>query len=272
MPDEGPDQTSIPPLIAVAVGNTRARHGVFRDGKLESTGVHTHDRVDDAADAVRVAVGAVMEDAGPDPVVVLGSVAPDRARALADAIKPGTLGVDLFHVGTDIQIDITTSLDDDGVRTVGQDRLLNALAGFELTQQACVIVDAGTAITVDFVDGEGVYHGGAIAPGVSMMLDALHRRTEQLPGVKFDPPPADRAWGANTPDAMNLGAMGAACGLVRWMVERDAERYGAFPLVLATGGDAALLENEGIVDRFVPELQLHGIHAACRLALRDHGA
>ncbi|MEQ8770421.1 MAG: type III pantothenate kinase [Phycisphaerales bacterium] len=272
MPEQGTEHPSIPPLVAVAVGNTRARHGVFRDGTLESTEVHTHDNVEDAAAAVRAAASAILEDAGPDPVIVIGSVAPEKARALADAIKPGTPGVDLFHIGSDVQIDITTSLDDAGIRTVGQDRLLNALAGFELTQQACVIVDAGTAITVDFVDGEGVYHGGAIAPGVAMMLASLHEKTEQLPEVKFDPPPAERAWGSNTPDAMNLGVMGAACGLVRWMVERDAERYGAFPLVIATGGDAALLENEGIVDRFVPELQLHGIHAAFRAALQDHEA
>lgn len=272
MPDEATEQPNIPPLVAVAVGNTRARLGVFRDGKLESTEVHAHDKVGDAAAAVRAAVKAISESAGPDPIVVFGSVAPDHARVLADTIQPRALGVESFHIGSDLPINVTTSLDEDGARTVGQDRLLNAIAGFELTQQACVVVDAGTAITVDFVDGEGVYHGGAIAPGISMMLSAMHERTEQLPEVGFELPPQDRAWGSNTPDAMNLGVTGAACGLVRWMVERDAERFGAFPLVIATGGDAALLENEGIVDRFVPELQLHGIHAACRAALQDRDA
>ncbi len=272
MADHDTDTPSTPPLIAVAVGNTRARLGVFRSGALESTAVHAHDAIEDAAAAVRDAAKSLTDTGGPDPVIVIGSVAPARARELTDAIRPGAMGLDVFQMGADLPIDITTSLDDEGVRTVGQDRLLNALAAYALTEQACVVVDAGTAITVDFVDGEGVYHGGAIAPGVTMMLRALHEHTEQLPEVAFEPPPADRAWGSNTPDAMNLGVAGAACGLVRWMVERDAERYGAFPLVIATGGDAALLEHEGIVDRFVPELQLHGIHAACRAALSDRTA
>lgn len=267
MPTEDTDRPTIPSLIAIAVGNTRTRLGTFEAGTLESTQVHAHEQLADAAAVARKEAKRLLDAPGPDPIVVVGSVAPARAREMADLIDPRALGIDLFHVGSDIVIDLTTSLDDDGVKSVGTDRLLNAIAAFEIAQQACVVVDIGTAITCDFVDGTGVFHGGAIAPGITTMLDALHARTEQLPALKYEPPPADRAWGSNTPDAMNLGVTGAVRGLVRWCVERDAEKFGAFPFVIATGGDAGVLEDEGIVDRFVPELQLLGIHAACARSL-----
>ena len=69
----------------------------------------------------------------------------------------------------------------------GVDRLLNAAAAYATLKQACVVVDAGTAVTVDFVDGHGTFHGGAIAPGARLQIDALHRGTDALPDVQAAP-------------------------------------------------------------------------------------
>ena len=146
---------------------------------------------------------------------------------------------------------------------MARDRLLNAAAAFDVLKQACVVVDAGTALTVDFVDGAGTFHGGAISPGGQLMLDSLHQRTALLPEVKFAKP--DEAVGHNTTEAMLAGAFHGLRGTVRELVELFAEHAGTFPMVIATGGDAPLLfADYPLIDRVVPDLTLMGLAVALR--------
>jgi len=67
--------------------------------------------------------------------------------------------------------------------TLGQDRALNAIAAYAISNSACIVIDAGTAITVDFIDGQGAFCGGCILPGVQLMADALHEHTAALPKI-----------------------------------------------------------------------------------------
>ena len=117
------------------------------------------------------------------------------------------------------------------------------------------------------VDGEGVFHGGAIAPGAQMQLDAMHARTAQLPQLKFERPADGEAFGRNTAAAMQLGVFEGIRGMTQALVERYAADYRAFPLVLATGGDAETLYSDSeLVTRVVPDLVLRGILVAVRAA------
>ena len=90
------------------------------------------------------------------------------------------------------------------------------------------------------MDGQGTFHGGAIAPGARMQLRALHEGTAALPEVALAAPDDD-AFGRSTSQAMLHGVYHGVRGLVWKLVERYAEAYGAFPQVVATGGDAELL-------------------------------
>lgn len=255
-------------LIAVAVGNTRTRLGLFREGELtRSLAVANAPRPStDVADLAR-SLAELGEDLH-EPTIVLSSVNPPISRALRERLEldhPGSV----YAFGQDIPIPIAHALDDDS--TVGQDRLLSALGAFAREEQACVVVDAGTAVTVDFVDGQGVFQGGVIAPGAGMMLRALHEGTASLPPLGFEPPDPSRGpFGKDTPHAMQLGTRDAIVGLVRLCVERFAEAFGAYPMVLATGGDAPrLFEGDALIDRIVPDLQLLGIARAVELALDE---
>jgi len=130
-----------------------------------------------------------------------------------------------------------------------------------------VVIDAGTAVTVDFVDGQGTFHGGAIAPGCQMQLDGMHHRTAMLPEVKFVPPDPE-PFGANTRQAMLHGVYYGVRGMVRHLIERYAEHYQAYPHIIATGGDAHMLFDEDeLIEHIDDDLPLRGIAAACRLAL-----
>jgi len=255
----------LPELIAISVGNTRTRIGHFRGGALE----HARAVLSTDNDALAREV-LDLKPADPAAPVVIASVNPPVSSRLELALA-GPIegrGGAVYRLGRDVQIPIANALRDDS--TVGQDRLLNALGAYSRAKQACVIVDAGTAITMDFVDGEGVFQGGAIAPGLALMLRALHDRTAALPDIAFEPVPDSEPFGKDTPSAMRLGAQSAIRGMVRTLAERYAEALGAYPQIVATGGDAGVLfEGDEVIEHIVPDLTLMGIHAACQMELGE---
>lgn len=248
------------PRVVVSVGNSRIKIGVADGAEVDDCQSFANDRIDDAA----AAISALSAGAGRIPVA-LASVNNPVADELEKRVAGGT--AEVYRLGRDIQLPLSLALSDR--TTVGQDRLLNALGAFTRARQACVIIDAGTAMTVDFVDGEGTFQGGVIAPGLGMMLAALHEHTAALPKITFaSPDPALGPFGKDTSHAMLLGVQCAARGLVRYVLEQYADAYGAYPQVVATGGDSrTLFETDPIVEHLVPDLQLVGLAAACEATL-----
>ena len=250
--------------VAVTVGNTTAKIGLMRDSetveilRIAATEAHA------VADAVERFAERVWDE--PRRAIVVASVNDPAAIPIMEEIRQAhPTGV--FRLGEDLAIPITVAVDDGYIP--GQDRLLNALAAFDIRKQACVVVDAGTAITVDFVDGEGTFVGGAIAPGLRLSLDALHRGTAALPAIELALPAPD-PFGRSTREAMLNGVVHGARGMVRLLLERYAEAYGAYPSVIATGGDAKLLfEDDELIEAIVDDLTLRGIAIACTHALAD---
>lgn len=243
-------------VLTVSVGNTRTRAGIFEGGKL----VESAASVNADEPELRGLLARLMGPHASHTSVALASVNEPMAERVAAIVGELTRGVFPDRLGRDVAIPIQHSLDQSA--TVGQDRWLNAIAAFARSKQACVIVDAGTAVTVDFIDGEGTFHGGVIFPGVRMMLRAMHEHTAALPSIDFLPPDAARGpLGKDTAHAMTLGVLAALRGGVRAQVERCADYYGAYPQVIATGGDAPLLEEEdGVIEHIVPDLTLIGLH------------
>ncbi len=249
-------------LVALQVGNTRTKLGLFKDGALErSVRFENEALAPIVEEATRM--WAELDDCELTAIVV-ASVNEQVAAPLREMLGD-QLGEEIYRIGDSMPVPIGTCLDPS--TTPGTDRLLNAAAAFELLQSACILVDCGTCVTVDFVDGEGVFHGGAIAPGARMQLDAMHHGTSQLPAVTLARPVGD-PWGSNTQDAMIRGVYHGIRGLVWRLVEQYAERFGGFPPVIATGGDTELIfGDDELIDRIVPDLTLLGIRAAARAAL-----
>lgn len=252
------------PLVAINVGNTRTHIGRMEAGEIE----HSTRIVNaDIASIVQTVAEYWKQIASqPNASILLASVNDPLADRIASAVED-QLSTEVYRVGDDVPVPIGQQLDPETI--TGVDRLLNAAAAYDKVKQACVVVDAGTAVTVDFVDGEGTFHGGAIAPGATMQLHALHEHTAVLPDLSFRAPEAE-AFGRNTSQAMLQGVFHGIRGMVQRLVEQYAEAYGAFPLVIATGGDAAVLfEKEELIDRIVPDLTLMGISAAARHAMAE---
>lgn len=102
-----------------------------------------------------------------------GGRASARPASAAASVESGGVAIELEHHLNDAS-------------TLGQDRALNAIAAFAISGTACIVIDAGTAITVDFIDGRGAFCGGCIIPGVQLMADALHEHTAALPKITPD--------------------------------------------------------------------------------------
>ncbi|WP_432798870.1 type III pantothenate kinase [Poriferisphaera sp. WC338] len=250
-------------LLAVSVGNTRTRLGAFVEGDLVETATYVNGREAKLCDAMSHAFQQLRDRE--DTVVLMSSVNSDAEEHIEELVKEN-LSRDVVRLERDITIPIGRQLDPEAI--VGEDRLLNAAAAYDVLKQSCVIVDAGTAITVDFVDGSGTFHGGAIAPGAQTQLDSLARRTAQLPETFIEKPV--EAIGHNTIEAMRAGVFYGLRGMVHELVEKFAEETGQYPLVVATGGDSQLLyRNYELVDRVVPNLTLSGIAVTLRKHLEQ---
>lgn len=249
-------------ILAISVGNTRAALGVFERGELIETHRFSNDDITPLIEAAVERWADIANHSGAS--VVMASVNDPVAERIRSALED-QLSVNIYIIGDDIPIPIGRQLDPETI--TGVDRLLNAAAAFDVLKQACVVVDVGTAVTVDFVDGGGIFHGGAIAPGAQMQLDALHDRTAALPELSFAAP-QDDAFGRNTAQAMLQGVYHGIRGMVRLLTEQYAEQYGAYPLIIATGGDAHMLfAHDELMDRVVDDLALRGIAVSMRYAM-----
>ena len=145
---------------------------------------------------------------------------------------------------------------------LGADRWLAMLAGYGLAQGSCLIADSGTALTIDLIDADGLHLGGYIMPGLRTMRAGLLRNTDiRLPPVGEV---ESIALGNDTESAVRNGTLFMLCGAVRMAATRLAQPD-ASPMLILTGGDAALLERElsreGVVT--VPDLVLDGLAIAC---------
>ena len=251
-------------LIAISIGNTRTQIGFFSGSDLED---QTQIENENRAQIVETATTYWKKSSDAERrAIAIASVNDTDANAISSVLED-QLGEEVYHIGEDLPIPIGLALDPEA--TPGVDRLLGAAAAWDTLKQACVVINAGTAVTVDFIDGEGVFHGGVIAPGAQMQLDAMHKGTSALPELTFSVPEGE-PFGRNTAAAMQRGVYQGIRGLAWRMVEEYATAYEAFPLVVATGGDAALLfTGDELVNRLVPDLELRGIAIAVRHALAE---
>jgi len=164
--------------------------------------------------------------------------------------------------------DLALTLNVNYPERVGMDRLIAAVAVNERRERnrPAIIVDAGTAITVDLVDAEGVFQGGVILPGFRLSARALADGTDQLPNVDVTfLAEAPAVIGKSTTEAIRSGLFWGGVGAIRELVARTAAELETAPQIFVTGGDAERLTGYLAADaQFVSDLVLRGIVLAGR--------
>jgi len=146
----------------------------------------------------------------------------------------------------------------DTPRDVGADRIVDAVAAKELYGVPAIVVDFGTATVIDAVSRDGVYLGGAIAPGIHVAAEALFLNTSQLRRVELVAPKS--AIGQNTSSSLQSGLVLGYAGLVDGLVARFKQELGQDSKVIGTGGLAGIISKEtDVFDAINPDLTLIGL-------------
>jgi type III pantothenate kinase len=247
-------------IIAVDIGNTNIGVGVFLDGAEEVIqSIPGESEAQLRACLIdswgKIPVLESSKEKKRNGVIVVSSVKPmwtDLVRRIADE----DLRENIRVVGEDIPLPITVWLDEPG--RVGTDRVVAAAAAFDVVEDAVVVADFGTAVTIDLVDEHGVFQGGVICPGFEISAQALKDNTAQLPKVTVHRPSGP--YGKNTADAINCGLYYSIIGALEEIVRRYAEEVGHWPQTIITGSGAEIIKDDcPFVDNYVPHLVVKGI-------------
>lgn len=253
-------------ILALDVGNSQIYGGVFQ-GEQMKLSFRRNSKQGSSSDEVGIFLRTVLRENGIDPKsvqqIALCSVVPDVVYSLKGACKKYfNLEPFILQAGvkTGLKIKYRNPLE------VGADRIANAIAGSILyPNKNLIIVDLGTATTLDAVTGEREYLGGAILAGLRLCMESLESKTAKLPAVEILAP--GECLGRSTVESIQSGLFFGHVGQIREISGRiEKECFGrSKPLIIGTGGFAHLFEKEGIFDVILPDLVLKGLLNALQL-------
>ena len=171
--------------------------------------------------------------------VIIASVVPDIQPKLVALAHRGFDLVPLLVDDPDVDLGIHINID--RPEQAGADRLVNAVAAAAWHNLPAVVIDFGTATTLDLIGPKGAYEGGIIAPGVNLSIEALHMAAARLPRIAVKPWKTDMpVLGTDTISAMQSGVFWGYVGLIEGLLERLRHSYGADLPAITTGGLAPL--------------------------------
>ncbi len=226
-------------LLAIDVGNTQTVIGVFRQRELlchwrvSTEGRRTSDELALYLQGLLALRGLAMEDF--DGMVV-SSVVPDATMAL-EAMAAGCWDFTPVILGHNAELNLEMQIDNPA--ELGPDRIANSIAAFDKYGGPCIVVDFGTATTLDAISASGAYLGGAIAPGIEISSRGLFNKAARLPRVELHRP--DSVIGKNTIWSLQAGIIYGFAGQVDRLVELMKEELGPQSKVIATGGLAHVI-------------------------------
>lgn len=226
-------------LLAIDIGNTQIVIGCIRDdailfdARIATDHARTADQYGVEIRQILSAYGVHCEDV---TGCIISSVVPPVFNAVRSGVRkfigmePMVVGPGL-KTGLDIRMDVPSQ--------VGSDRIVIAVAALAQYEPPLMLIDMGTAITIEVVEKNRVYAGGVIMPGARTALDALTSRTAQLPGISLDTP--GKVVGKNTVDCMRSGIMYGTASMIDGMIDRMQEELGHTSTLVATGGLSPLI-------------------------------
>ena len=243
-------------LLAIDIGNTNIVIGGIADdvirfkARIATDYLKTSDQYGVEIKNMLEAFGVKREDITD---CIISSVVPPVFNSVNTGVikvigkQPMVVGPGLKS-GLDIHTDIPSQ--------VGSDMIVTAVAALAEYTAPLLLIDMGTATTVQVIEPKNVFIGGMILPGVKVSLDSLTNRTAQLPGISLDQPKV--VVGKNTVDCMRSGIMYGTAAMLDGIIDRITEDQGHSYTVVATGGLA----------QFIVPLCKHRIHLEKDLLLQ----
>lgn len=226
-------------LLAIDIGNTNITMGCIRNDEILFTARIATDR-NRTSDQYGVEIKNMLEVFGvrTDDIsdCIISSVVPPVFNSVKTGVvkvikkQPMVVGTGL-KTGLNIQVATPSQ--------VGSDRIVIAVAALAEHKAPLILMDLGTATTIEVVEKENVYAGGVIIPGVRTSLDALISKAAQLPGISLEQP--KQVIGKNTVDCIRSGMMYGTAAMIDGMIDRMEEELGHSATLIATGGLAQFI-------------------------------
>lgn len=232
--------------LVIDAGNTRLKTASFEGAELRTK--HSFDRIEDLVQYLQsnTFMHALVSSVSHDATEILGQIRASEKKLV---------------LTTSLALPITNRYATPA--TLGVDRIAAVCGAFDLYPGSnCLVIDAGTCITYEFLDAAGAYHGGAISPGIAMRFEAMHTFTSRLPLVAADMDAA--LTGTTTETSMQSGVINGVLAEVDGIIESYKMKYPNLRVILC-GGDSSLFEKRAKHAIFVaPDLVLSGLNRILR--------
>ena len=226
-------------LLAIDIGNTNLVIGGIRDDQLFFKARIATDRLR-TSDQYGVEIKNMIEAFGHSISEIDDCIISSVVPPVFNSVKTGVIkviGKQPMVVGPGLKTGLNIHMDVPS--QVGSDRIVIAVAALAEYSAPLILMDLGTATTIEVVEPDNVYMGGIIFPGVRVSLDALTSRTAQLPGISLDQP--KNVIGKNTVDCMRSGMMFGTAAMLDGLIDRIEEELGHSSTLIATGGLAQFI-------------------------------
>ena len=245
-------------VLTVDIGNTNITFGIFEEDKVVGTFRMTTNIVR-TSDEYGIFIRDVLRAKGFDGEVegvIISSVVPKIMYSFESGImkylntKPIVVGV-----GTKTGLKIATSHPTE----IGADRIVDAVAAYDIYGGPILVIDYGTATTFDVVSEEGAFIAGITSPGIKLIANALWNGTAKLPEIEIRKPASILA--KDTITSMQAGLVYGYIGQTEYIIKKVKEELGVENMrVVATGGLGKLIADEtDLIEVYNPDLTLHGL-------------
>ncbi len=226
-------------LLAIDIGNTNIVIGCIREDRILFKARIATDRLR-TSDQYGVEIKNMLEAFGVQRENISDCIISSVVPPVFNSVRTGVIkviGKQPLVVGPGVKTGLNIHVDVPS--QVGSDRIVIAVAALAEYPAPLILMDMGTATTIEVVEPGNEYRGGVIFPGVMVSLDALTSRAAQLPGISLDRPKA--VIGKNTVDCMRSGMMYGTAAMIDGLVERIEEELGHSCTLIATGGMAQFI-------------------------------
>lgn len=246
-------------ILVVDAGNTNITLGLFQEQELLGT-FRMNTKLPRTSDEYGIFIIELLRNNGWDPKgvrdVIISSVVPNIMHSFTNGIKK-YFGVQPIIVGAGIKTGINISIANP--KSMGADRIVDAVAAYKIYGGPVIVIDFGTATTHDVITAEGALIAGVTSPGIRISANALWKDTAMLPEIEIKKP--DTILANNTISSMQAGLFFGYVGQTEYIIKKLKEELKLPDIkVVATGGLGKIISDETkYIDVYDPDLTLKGL-------------
>lgn len=256
-------------ILTLDVGNTNMTGGVFKDDEIITT-FRITTKMPRTSDEYGMLLCNIIQQNQINPKeikdAIICSVVPNVMHSLTSAMIK-YLNIKPIIVGAGIKTGLRIAVPNP--QQVGADRIVDAVAAYELYGGPVLVMDFGTATTYDLVDESGAFVGCITAPGIRTSANALWKEAAKLPEIEIKKP--ERIVGRDTITSMQSGLVYGQIGQTEYIIKKVREETGLEDMkVVATGGLGRIIaESTNMIDVYDPNLTLKGIYSVYKKQSRE---